>query len=252
MHPGLILRRLAWWIGCVAASASSLAQAVGPRSVGDQAYGLTTVDHLTITALDLTPTASQEFAVDANLNLTALSGGSDFMAPVRLPTGAQITRVELAGCDASDTAGDWMTAAFIRVADPDGLAETLGVITSGPGCAFWSAATIEPITVYNADYSYYVLVHFGQYGDDLKLRAVRLFWQRQIRSASPFAEFTDVGFGNDYRQAVEAVASADILKPCDIGRFCPDSPVTRAQLALALARALGLNYLYSDRSSSPD
>jgi S-layer homology domain len=48
---------------------------------------------------------------------------------------------------------------------------------------------------------------------------------------------------NDFAfQYIEALAAAGITGGCGGGNFCPDSPLTRRQLAILLAKALGLNF----------
>jgi hypothetical protein len=41
---------------------------------------------------------------------------------------------------------------------------------------------------------------------------------------------------------VEALADAGITGGCGGGNYCPDSPVTRGQMAVFLASALGLHW----------
>jgi len=66
-------------------------------------------------------------------------------------------------------------------------------------------------------------------------------WRRAISDAPGSATFDDVGTGDDYFQYVEALNAAGVMTSCDGGNhFCPDAPVTRKQLALFLARALGV------------
>jgi hypothetical protein len=48
--------------------------------------------------------------------------------------------------------------------------------------------------------------------------------------------------GDLRRQYVEALAAAGISAGCGGGKYCPDDPVTRGQLAVFLARALGLHF----------
>jgi hypothetical protein len=43
-------------------------------------------------------------------------------------------------------------------------------------------------------------------------------------------------------QFIEALAASRITSGCGGGNFCPDAPVTRGQMAVFLARALGLNF----------
>ncbi len=46
------------------------------------------------------------------------------------------------------------------------------------------------------------------------------------------------------REFVEALAASGITGGCGGGNDCPDSPVTRRQTAIFLARALGLSWAH--------
>ena len=56
------------------------------------------------------------------------------------------------------------------------------------------------------------------------------------------ATFTDVPVGHPQRQFVEALAAAGITGGCGPSAYCPDSPLTRGQMAVFLAVALGLHF----------
>ena len=43
-------------------------------------------------------------------------------------------------------------------------------------------------------------------------------------------------------QHVEALATSGITAGCGGGNFCPDHPLTRGQMAVFLAKALGLHW----------
>jgi hypothetical protein len=58
------------------------------------------------------------------------------------------------------------------------------------------------------------------------------------------ATFTDVPPGHTHFQGVEALVAAGITLGCAPGLYCPDNPVTRAQMATFLARALGLHWVH--------
>ncbi len=79
-------------------------------------------------------------------------------------------------------------------------------------------------------------------GDNLWLRQVRLFFRRQISPAPPAATFSDVPLSHPASQVIEALAASGVSQGCGGGKFCPDDPVTRAQVAMFLARALGLHW----------
>ncbi len=53
-------------------------------------------------------------------------------------------------------------------------------------------------------------------------------------------EFTDVPDGNIFHDDIDAIADAGITNGCAPNLYCPDSPVTRAQMATFLYRALEL------------
>ena len=52
--------------------------------------------------------------------------------------------------------------------------------------------------------------------------------------------FADVARGNVHHDSILALAGAGITLGCGGGNFCPDDPVTRAQMASFLVRALDL------------
>lgn len=59
-----------------------------------------------------------------------------------------------------------------------------------------------------------------------------------VRSDS--ARYSDVSTGSTHAGAIEALARAGITNGCGNGRYCPDRPVTRAEMASFLVRAYGL------------
>ncbi|MEZ4224311.1 MAG: S-layer homology domain-containing protein [Polyangiaceae bacterium] len=59
------------------------------------------------------------------------------------------------------------------------------------------------------------------------------------KSPPAIPSFTDVPKTSTYYASVEAAAAAGITKGCSATEFCPDSPVTRAQMAAFLVRARG-------------
>jgi hypothetical protein len=68
-------------------------------------------------------------------------------------------------------------------------------------------------------------------------------WTRAIANGPVAATFQDVPTTDDYYRFVEAANAAGIMTTCDGGpNFCPKAPVTREQLAMFLARALGLHW----------
>jgi hypothetical protein len=92
--------------------------------------------------------------------------------------------------------------------------------------------------------SHYLSVHFAQ-GDvtgQLRFRSARLLFRRQVSPAAAPATFSDVPTSHPFFQFVEALAASGITAGCGTGIYCPDSPLTRGQMAVFLAKALGLHW----------
>ena len=58
------------------------------------------------------------------------------------------------------------------------------------------------------------------------------------------ATFSDVPLTHPFSQYVEALAASGITAGCGAGKFCPDAALTRGQMAVFLAKALGLHFAY--------
>ena len=54
--------------------------------------------------------------------------------------------------------------------------------------------------------------------------------------------FNDMPVGHPLRDFVEALAGSGITGGCGGGNYCPDAPLTRGQMAVFLAVALGLHW----------
>ena len=55
--------------------------------------------------------------------------------------------------------------------------------------------------------------------------------------------YSDVPADHPFFQSIELIRAAGVTAGCGGGQFCPDSVVTRAQMAAFLAQALGLRFL---------
>jgi hypothetical protein len=67
-------------------------------------------------------------------------------------------------------------------------------------------------------------------------------YKRTISPAPANATFTDVPVGAFGFQHVEALVASGITAGCGGGNFCPNAPLTRVQMAVFLAKALGLHW----------
>ena len=98
-----------------------------------------------------------------------------------------------------------------------------------------------PVVVDNNACFYWVRVRFGAAGHILQ--KARSQYHLQVSPAPAVATFpVDVPTGHPFFRFVEALAASGLTGGCGPGSFCPDQPVTRGQLSVFLASALGLHF----------
>jgi hypothetical protein len=167
-----------------------------------------------------------------------------------MPHGARLEDVRVWFWDTSD---DDLRVHVRRVCHPDaaaGLPTTtiLGTIESAfaPG---HGTAVIGPLAedVDHQSCVYEALAVLGvdsgcPGNDSLAISKIRAQWRRQISPAPATATFGDVPTSHPFFQHIEALAASEITGGCDAENFCPNAPVTRGQMAVFLAKALGLHW----------
>jgi len=95
--------------------------------------------------------------------------------------------------------------------------------------------------------AYSVRVTFAPAGHEcvaggLEVEKFRVAWVRQVSPPPANPTFGDVPVGHPFFQFVEALAKSGITGGCGNGNYCPDAPLTRGQMAVFLAKALGLQW----------
>ena len=172
-----------------------------------------------------------------------VAGPNLLQAPVFLPNGSRILALQVQGCD--DTAQQRIQAALYEVTISGGneVVNTIGNVETGdfdtPGCGYFTAGPFNH-TVNNLGSTY--LVTIRPLTDDLRFQAVRIFYRLQVSPPPGTASFSDVPVGHPQRPFIEALAASGITGGCGGGNYCPDAPLTRGQMAVFLAAALGLHW----------
>ena len=171
------------------------------------------------------------------------AGNSDFGAPIQLPAGALILGVELDGVDSDATNN--LTSYFLvgNATDASGLNYGGGGTTGSSGQqTVYHDLSGYALAVDNVNTIYEVDVSFGaSNGTALRLASVAVFYRLQV--SQPVSQtFNDVATNHPFYQYIEALAASGITGGCGGGNFCPDNPVTRGQMAVFLAKALGLYF----------
>jgi len=213
-----------------------------PSRLRPQAYGLqdTTIFQLSawdFEGIDSTTTTSFD-PVSRHRYVTG--GASQLKAGVQLPSGALITQLEVAGCDNHEALD--VRAELLRCDEPDGPCVLMfSAVSSGvPGCQFFSA-TNPGVTVDNANKSYLLQMVLGG-ASALRFRSVRIYYKLQLSPPPTVPRFSDVPIDHVFFQHIEALAAAGITSGCGGGNYCPNDPITRGQMAVFLARLVGLHW----------
>ncbi len=111
------------------------------------------------------------------------------------------------------------------------------------GTAFPVYKTWDPSSGGGSERDYQFVTGIPNTGTAFK--GIAIVYLRQVAPAPATASFTDVPSGAPFFNEVEQLKKSGITLGCGGGNFCPDSPVTRGQMAAFLSRALGLNWDFS-------
>ncbi len=173
--------------------------------------------------------------------------GGYFWAPLDLPAGTLLTGIRLFYSDADATQNLALhlvryegettpTSTTLYSAGTSGAPgyESLWMATGDPG------ETIRDLNpADDTNWSYVVLVYLPP-STSTAFKGVRLSWQQQIAPAPATATFADVPTDYWAFRHIEALYASGITAGCGGGSFCPDQYLTRAQMAVFLAKTLGL------------
>jgi hypothetical protein len=173
---------------------------------------------------------------------TCGSGQCGWTAGLHVPTGAQILGVEFSACDGDAT--QELRFNLLRGPKVPGAATLLVPFTgtgATPGCATFTATLAVPHTVQN-DLEGYGMVVNSTPGTNLEWTQFRVRYRLQVSPAPATASFGDVPTTHPFFRFVEALAASGITGGCGGGNYCPDSALTRGQMAVFLATALGLHF----------
>jgi hypothetical protein len=195
----------------------------------------------TIQAFGFIPAISTDAYVAANGAISCVGAPCTFLAPVSLPSGALVSAIQAEVCDFD--ASSEVAAVLYRVVTPGGAVQPLGTSqTAGnPGCVLASGAFPTPETIDNVTYTYALQVDLGA-SATTRLHAVRIYYSLQVSQPPPVASFSDVPSNHPFYRFVEALARSGITAGCGGGLFCVNAPITRGEMAVFLAAALGLHF----------
>jgi hypothetical protein len=176
-----------------------------------------------------------------------------FYAQLEIPSGALLKQVSWFGSDSDLGPNGFIRGSIMKVCQT-------GFPTIGPPVVTMLGSADSPnsenfvFTVFapadesvnNLSCAYLMSTSFSYdtvTGLNLLLRKIRAGWQRQVSPAPVSATFpNDTPTSHPYFRFIEALAAAGITSGCAPGSFCPNNPITRGEMAVFLAAALGLHW----------
>jgi hypothetical protein len=167
-------------------------------------------------------------------------GQVDWQAGVRLPSGAVVSRLEIAACH-SNTTDLALTLYRTKLPPKTGLEQLTpaGAIAT-PGCGRFSLTPLAPSVIDNDNATYVIVV--STVGSAAAFDSVRVYYHLQVSPAPATATFGDVPTSHPFFQFVEALVKSGITAGCGGGNYCPDAALTRGQMAVFLSKGLGLHF----------
>jgi S-layer family protein len=179
-------------------------------------------------------------------NYRYITAGCCLIAPVHLPNGALVTAIDMEACDGDPSTS--VVAQFnVCVEGPVTCVSSGRILATGvtTGCGRFghTFAPADQVQINNKDFNYAVQLTTGN-TFMTAFGPVRLRYHLQVSSAPATATFSDVPPSHPFYQFIEALAASGVTSGCNASppQFCPDAPLTRGQMAVFLARALGLHF----------
>jgi hypothetical protein len=222
--------------GGISSAASSAPQS--PKEM--PGFGTTGASSVRLTALDFVPIDNTPVGYgDLTIGRYPL-GGFQLLAPVHVPGGTIITRIELDYCD-TNAVGNHV---FMHLVQCDNQGQNCStqssdITSSSNGCSFVSDNGVA-LHVDNYTQQYFLQAFFGDRDGTNLLTGAIVSYQLQVSPAPGAATFNDAPTSHPFFQYIEALAASGITGGCGSGNYCPDAPLTRGQMAVFLAKALGL------------
>ena len=238
---------------------------LGQPSVPQTGFGgdlqTLTLSHVAFLPQNSTQTYFSQCCASAYRHPTG--GANQFFAPLdsgRLPNGSLVERIDLFVRDDDPELNAEIGVYFCRHWTSDDGSQfsgdcSLQATTSGaPGDTVLSLTTDHTVRYDDFDgdgggesVDYVLAVQFGinstpNYTTALRLRGARIFYRRQVSPAPASATFADVPTNHPFFQFIEALAASGITAGCGTDIYCPNAPLTRGQMAVFLAKALGLHW----------
>ncbi|HKD18574.1 MAG TPA: S-layer homology domain-containing protein [Thermoanaerobaculia bacterium] len=217
-----------------------LTRHVDPKEFGIQDDTVTLIPATAFIAVDAN-SLEVPTVMTTGVNRSAQAGIKvEYYAALDIPAGAVIDFIGLD--DATDTDGIIGVALYQRVADGSMNLITAFSVPAHP--TYFQVDGLGPLSIpYSGHESEWVINVEQDESLTLEWFAwVEVHWHRTVSLPPPTPTFNDVPNSDPAYQYVEALVASGVTGGCGGGNYCPDNPVTRRQMAVFFAKALGLHY----------
>ncbi len=220
----------------------AVAAAICASRADGQVFGTQDYNHIVVAAVAFTGTSLHVSGSLGRYGDTNVD--QHFYAPVQIPAGAVFDYLILNNLN-DGTPGAIVATLWQR--DSAGSPVAIRSVASTPHASWADDLNSQP----------YGFV-FGSAGEaatflDVEIPAspnlqffghVEIRWRRLVSPPPGSASFNDVPTDHPFFQYVEALKASGITGGCQAAPplYCPDNPVTRGQMAVFLAKALGLHW----------
>jgi hypothetical protein len=229
------------------------------RQAAPKTYGGSVESRLLVPAVAFLPQSSGEAYNGFNLRYVTTNNLYGLLAPLQLPSGAKVVSLELDYYDGAAAGAEYVTLAacplqnggcfyYPTVGDGPGDCNIAGYVCSGtanaPGLGSFHDTLIanDGVTIDNSTNAYLLFAYNTTTDGFTQLAGVAVGYVLQVSPPPATADFTDVPTSHPFFQFIEALYHSGITAGCGGGNFCPNSPLTRGQMAVFLAKALGLQF----------
>lgn len=217
-----------------------------PVTTAQPEFGLESMTAVEVQAYAFQPGISNDLILDDGngYRYYGTSTPDPYMAgAVQLPTGVSIDYLKFSACVAN--AGDLVLGLYDNsiAGQPNTLIASLP-IDFADNCGNASFGPINYTYSQSAQHPLYFVVFFANNPADgtVKFNNAQIYYHRLVSPAPASATFVDVPTSDPAFQYIEALAASGVTGGCGNGNYCPDSPLTRRQMAVFLAKALGLHW----------
>ncbi len=185
-------------------------------------------------------------AVSGHEGLWSAGGGIALIAHPHVPSGARLVSLELDYCDTNLNDHMYLILSYCDYLGAN--CQDLGQIMTakipfGSGCGSLSVdLTPNNFTLDNNAGQLRLTAGLSSGDFTNVLVGVYVGYKLQVSAAPAVATFADVPTSSPQFKFVEALVAAGITAGCGGGKYCPNDAITRGQMAVFLATALGLHF----------